>query len=119
MERVAVKLHLGERETGPLVTKVWRFHADKVCDATRASVQEELVQLFPDVSRRGLKFNLWYLDELAGEVSCISNCYCRRDRYIIGYLTYSYIILHIFPRAPCCEPERDPEYITKHAKLVL
>ena len=58
MERVAVQLHLVDRETGPIVTKVWRFDSENVCNATRASVQEELVQLFPDISRRGLKFNL-------------------------------------------------------------
>ena len=49
----AVQLHLVDRGTGPIVTKVWRFDGENVCNATRASVQEELVELFPDVSRRG------------------------------------------------------------------
>ena len=47
MERLAVQLHLVDRETGPIVTKVWRFDGENVCNATRASVQEELVELFP------------------------------------------------------------------------
>ena len=33
---------------------------------TRGVVETELVQLFPNISRRGLKLNLWYVDDLAG-----------------------------------------------------
>lgn len=38
-------------------------------DYTRSVVEDELVQLFPDISRRGLKLNLWYEDDIAGDVS--------------------------------------------------
>ena len=34
---------------------------------TRGVVETELVRLFPNISRRGLKLNLWYADDLAGE----------------------------------------------------
>ena len=68
MERVAVQLHLGHRsEGGPTVSKVWRFSSTE--QYTRKRVQEELVSLFPDVRRRDLKFQLWYYDDLAGELS--------------------------------------------------
>ena len=46
---VAVQLHLVDRETGPIVTKVWRYDGEKVCNATRANVEAKLVQLFRDI----------------------------------------------------------------------
>ena len=68
MERVAVQLHLSNlREGGPVVTKVWRL--SPTTEYTRERMQEELVSLFPDVKRRCLKFQLWYQDDLAREVS--------------------------------------------------
>jgi len=36
---------------------------------TRAIVKDQLVQLFPDISSRSLKLNLWYEDDIAGDVS--------------------------------------------------
>lgn len=43
----------------------------------RASVEVELVKLLPNVTCKGLRFDLWYVDNLAGEVSvycCTSIC---------------------------------------------
>ena len=36
---------------------------------TRASVQADVVERFPDIQQRGLQLELWYTDDLAGEVS--------------------------------------------------
>ena len=69
MERVAVVLHLKDRETGAAVRKVWRFQRQGVETYTRAGVQAELVQMFQDIQRRGLQLDLWYTDDLVGEVS--------------------------------------------------
>ena len=67
MVRVVIHLHL----SGAVVKKVWRFDQCSIQQYTRASVESELVQLFPDVSRKGLKFDLWYEDDLAGEVRIV------------------------------------------------
>jgi len=65
MERAVVELHLKSDS----VRKVWRFQPELINDYTRSIVEDELVQLFPDISRRGLKLNLWYEDDIAGDVS--------------------------------------------------
>ena len=65
-ERVVVQLHLNSGEA--VVKKVWRFDPQKVLEYTRSAVELQLIELFPDVSRKGLKFYLWYEDDLAGEV---------------------------------------------------
>ena len=65
MERVVVLLNVG---SGAVVKKVWRFDTTRIDEYERAAVEAELVQLFPDVTRKGLKFDLWYEDELAGKV---------------------------------------------------
>ena len=69
MERAVVVLHLKDRDAGPTVKKIWRFGKESVEEYTRSSVQRELVELFLDIQRRGLKFELWYTDDLAGKVS--------------------------------------------------
>ena len=67
-ERVIVHMHLGQS----VVKKVWRFDPRRLQDYTRSKVEQELIDLFPDVSRQNLKLSLWYEDDLAGEVSVIS-----------------------------------------------
>ena len=56
-----------------VVKKVWRFatiyDTSNIEQYDREAVEAELVQLFPDVARKGLEFDLWYVDNLAGEVS--------------------------------------------------
>ena len=42
------------------------------------AVEVELVQLFPDVAHKGLKFDLCHVDDLAGEVS---DCCCDSNLY--------------------------------------
>ena len=36
---------------------------------TREGLEGELVQLFPDIARKGMKLETWYYDDIAGEVS--------------------------------------------------
>ena len=72
-ERVVIHLHLGQS----VVKKVWRFDPRRLQDYTRSKVEQELIDLFPDVSRKNLKLSLWYEDDLAGEVgliNCIDAC---------------------------------------------
>ena len=68
MERV-ICLHVGVGT----VTKMWRFDVSRITDYTCKSVKTDLIQLFPDIARKGLKLRMWYVDELAGEVSSY-NC---------------------------------------------
>ena len=67
LERVIVLLHLKSEN----IPKVWRFDPLCINQYTRKDVEYELIGLFPDISRRGLKLNLWYEDDLAGDVSYI------------------------------------------------
>ena len=42
-----------------VVKKLWRFDSSNIEQYDRRAVEAELVQLFPDVARKGLKFNPW------------------------------------------------------------
>ena len=70
MERVVVRLHVGSCDT---IKKVWRFDVDRITQYSRKKVESELIQLFPDIARKGLKLKIWYVDDLAGEVSSIAS----------------------------------------------
>ena len=99
MERVVICLHVGSCET---IKKVWRFDVNRITEYSRKKAESELVQLFPDIARKGyyyyyyyyqffqrrvtqkarlpvqgarkgLKLKMWYLDDLAGEVSNTDN----------------------------------------------
>ena len=65
MSIVVVQLHVGDSPEA-VVKKVWRFDASNIEQYDREAVEAELVQ---HVARKGLKFDLWYVDNLAGEVS--------------------------------------------------
>ena len=55
------------------IKKVWRFDVNRITEYSRKKAESELVQLFPDIARKGLKLKMWYLDDLAGEVSNTDN----------------------------------------------
>ena len=74
MERVADILHLGESSTYT-VRKVWRLYSSKRSTYTRKQIEEELLSLFPDVERKGLGFEVFYEDDLVGEVHALSSKY--------------------------------------------
>ena len=77
MERVVVQLYVGDSSEDVVVKKVWRFDTSRIEQYDRAGVEAELVQLFPDVARRGLRFDLSYVDDLAGEVNvCCCGSIC-------------------------------------------
>jgi len=69
MERAVICLHVG----AGTVTKMWRFDVSRITDYTCKSVETNLIQLFPDIARKGLKLRMWYVDKLAGKVSSY-NC---------------------------------------------
>lgn len=69
MERVVVCLHVGSCN---IIKKVWRFDVNRITQYSRKKVESELVQLFPDIARKGLKLKIWYVDDLAGEVSTLN-----------------------------------------------
>ena len=66
-----MQLHVGD-SLEAVVKKVWRFDTSCIEQYDRAGVEAELVKLFPDVARRMLRFNLSYVDDLAGEVSIVA-----------------------------------------------
>ena len=51
MERVAVVLHLRDKEIGPTVKKVWRLKKNGIEEYTRAQVQSEIVDLNHSLSQ--------------------------------------------------------------------
>ena len=51
------------------------FDTTRISEYEQAAVEAELVQLFPDVSRKGLKLEMWYEDDLAGKV--VATYYCN------------------------------------------
>lgn len=67
-----MQLYVGDSTEAVVVKKVWRFDPRRIEQYDRAGVEAELVELFPDVARRGLRFDLSYVDDLAGEVSVCS-----------------------------------------------
>ena len=55
-----------------VVKKVWRFDPSRIAHYSRAIVEDEISQLFPDISRKGFRLNLWYEDDITGKVQlCI------------------------------------------------
>ena len=53
MERVVVQLHVGDSPEAVVKKKVWRFDTSNIEQYDRGAVEAELVQLFPDVARKG------------------------------------------------------------------
>ena len=51
-----------------VVKKVWRFEPSRIEQYSRSIVEDEISKLFPDVSRKGLRMNLWYEDDIAGKL---------------------------------------------------
>ena len=47
-----------------VVKKVWRLDTSCIEQYDRGGVEAELVNLFPDKARRGLRFNLLYVNHL-------------------------------------------------------
>ena len=66
MDRVVVALHVEDCECGSIVKKVWRYNRQGI---SSVGLEGELVQLFPDIARKGMKLETWYYDDIAGEVS--------------------------------------------------
>ena len=61
-EKVAVSLHVGDR----CIKKAWRFDDSHIFFYTRDMVEADIIQLYPDIARKGHKLDLWYFDELIG-----------------------------------------------------
>ena len=67
MIKIIVELHQGEQTT----TKIWRYNSHKKYQ--QKMVSQEILQLFPQVVKRGLGLNLFHFDELAGKVAIESD----------------------------------------------
>ena len=73
----AIHVYVGDSSEAVAAKKVWRFDTSRIELYDRAGVEAELVKLFPDVARRGLRLDLSYVDDLAGEVSvCCCGSIC-------------------------------------------
>ena len=69
MDCVVVASHVEDCECGSIVMKVWQYNRQGISGVTREGLEGELVQLFPDIARKGMKLETWYYDDIAGEVS--------------------------------------------------
>ena len=65
VERIAIALRVGDAD----IKKAWRYHSDHISKYTRKEVENKIIELFPDFDRKGLKLEMWYQDELIGDVS--------------------------------------------------
>ena len=69
MEKLKVILHVGDTA----VVKLWRFDASKIAEYTRNDVEAMIVDLYPDVKKKGLRLDMYYEDELVGKVTIESD----------------------------------------------
>ena len=64
---------------------VLRFDSSKRSTYTRKQIEEELLSLFPDVERKGLRFEVFYEDDLVGEVHSLHTI--NRNTFIASYVS--------------------------------
>ena len=69
MEKIKVILHVGDAA----VVKLWRFERSKIVDYSRNEVEAVLIDLFPDVQKKGLRLEMYYEDELVGRITIESD----------------------------------------------
>ena len=65
--KVAIELHEGDKST----KKVWRFNADTIRQYSQDAVEAEVISLFLHIQAKGLRLNLFHLDEIAGRVQIV------------------------------------------------
>ena len=66
-----VAIHLQEGDTKTI--KVWRFDGDQLPGYTHERVEQEILELFPHIEKKGLRLRMHYYDDLAGKVYIDSN----------------------------------------------
>ena len=62
-------LHVGDAA----VVKLWRFDPSKIVEYSRNEVEAMLIDLFPDVQKKGLCLEMYYEDELVGKITIESD----------------------------------------------
>jgi len=96
MDRVMVLLHLKSE----YIHILWRFDPSSIGHCrqyTRAEAENELVYLFPDIARKGLKLNLWYEDDFAEVSRPLVNPLCMH-----GHATSTLSFVHAFSAVAKC-----------------
>ena len=68
---VEVAIHLQEGDTKTI--KALRFDGDQLPGYTRERVEQEILELFPHIEKKGLRLRMHYYDDLAGKVYIDSN----------------------------------------------
>lgn len=63
MDDIKVAVSLRAEKTSK---KVWRFDPQRITDYTLHGVEQQLLQLFPGVKRKGLSLKLSYYDSFCG-----------------------------------------------------
>ena len=67
--KIAVVLQQGEKTT----RKPWRFNPSDIAAYRLADVEEDILQLFPDVAKKDCRLTIQYKDSLVGDVELESD----------------------------------------------
>ena len=67
--KIAVVLQQGDKST----RKPWRFSPSDISTYRLADVEEDILQLFPDVAKRDSRLTFKYKDSLVGDVQIESD----------------------------------------------
>jgi len=67
--KIAVVLQQGDKIT----RKPWRFNPSDISNYRLADVEENILQLFPDVAKRDSRLTFQYKDSLIGDVELESD----------------------------------------------
>ena len=62
--KIVIELHEGEKST----KKVWRFNVAE--HYSKSKLEHEIEGLFPHITNKGLKLNLYHNDELRYKLQC-------------------------------------------------
>ena len=63
-----VAIHLQEGDTKTI--RIWRFDGDQL---PRERLEQEILELFPHIEKKGLRLRMHYCDDLVGKVYIDSN----------------------------------------------
>ena len=91
MEKLKVILHVGDTA----VVKLWRFDSSKIVEYTRNEVEAMIIDLYPDVKKKGLRLEMYYEDELVGKITIESDGDMKQAlrSFTEVYIIYAIIML--------------------------
>ena len=78
--KIAVILQQGDKT----IRKPWRFNPSDITTYRLSDVEEDILQLFPDVAKRDSRLTIHYKDSLVGDVELESDRDLRVNKIILG-----------------------------------